>query len=186
MMIHRYWEGDPPSVDRAEALQAMNPGVKVVTWTPETIPGWVTDLITGTAPAVLPEFQLTHAANVVRAAMLWTHGGWWVDHDLELHVPLKEVAFPSTGSHGHTRCNCWLAFPPGHIASRNVLENIALQAQNPPSPPRYAVAVSGERLWDMYTPEDVPALVLDGSWATHEGWTSKARQLGVRNGRSHV
>lgn len=166
MLIHRYWEGPPPPVDHRPTF-----GV-VKDWTRDTLPTWITDLIDATAHLITGRPLALHAANVARAGLLYEHGGWWADHDLITSTPFTELPFPATAAHPDgNRCNCWLAFPAGHRAPEAVLE--AIEAAT--GPKRRPALVSGCYLWREHTPDDVARLVPDGTWATHERWTSRER-----------
>lgn len=177
-MIHRYWQGPPPAADYGPALHELT-GLDVHDWTDEQLPAWLDGLATATAPFVTGDRQVQHRANVVRAGLLWDHGGMWADHDLEPLADLTRLPDRATAAHAdRSRCSCWLAYPAGHPDVGLVLDAIA--AIGPPV--RRAVEQSGEQLWGRLLDPSVPAVQLHAGWAVHHAWTS-ARGLASRHDR---
>lgn len=87
-----------------------------------------------------------HAANVFRYAVLWRHGGLWLDHDVLPLVDLRSDPRAGAWTAGfratHQREGCALWFPePEHPMLATLLERATA-----PSPPKPAPMRSGAHL----------------------------------------
>lgn len=170
MRVHRYWQGLPPAVDYANRFTAL--GMQVHTWGPDTLSAEWADLAAATAHLVVPTRQAHHVANVARLGLLFDHGGWWADHDLEPLRPWSALPAPASGAYSWgDRCSCWLAFRRHHPLLRVALQSIAA---TPDGPPRTAVEVSGEAMLGRVWPPSVASVPVAG-WARHHGWTARLR-----------
>ena len=81
----------------------MHPAAKVVDWSPVALPKELWPLTEDDDPR--------HVANLVRYALLFEHGGLWVDNDLIALRDLTESAAPWTATLGNRREGCRAVVP---------------------------------------------------------------------------
>jgi len=129
-VIWQYWEtrGEKPAfIDGLYEIAQKNAGVPVIQVTPETLPSYLPDL-----PAQIHEIrELAHKADMIRALLVKSHGGMWLDSDALVlkdlnwlfdllddveFVGFNDSAPPKEGDQV-VRVNCFVSRPQGRIVS---------------------------------------------------------------------
>lgn len=127
-LIWQYWETKglkPLFVDDLHRVAKKNSGVEVILVTPETL----TEYLPNIPPEIFQIKELAHKADMIRALLIYHHGGMWLDSDAivlsdlrPLFAMLSEfefIGFNNNGSfHDHplnVRVNCFLSQPKSRV-----------------------------------------------------------------------
>lgn len=126
--IWQYWETKgvkPPFVDPLHEIAKKNSGAEVVLVTPESIHDYLPDI----PEEIFQIEELAHKADMIRALLIYHHGGMWLDSDAIvlsdlnwLFELLEEYEFVGFNDKGiikspdlNVRINCFLSRPKSKI-----------------------------------------------------------------------
>lgn len=139
-IIHRYWEGPPHPLETIvrTVVADVYAGFDLIDHGPDEFD------FTGIDGQVIDADRVRHHSNIARYAVLYEHGGIWLDHDV---IPIRPLPTDRSGTavlHDQ-REGCVLAFTRRHpalaalIAAVNVSKTLGGRSAD----------VSGARLLDV-------------------------------------
>lgn len=127
-IIWQYWETKgrkPLFVDELRYIAKKNSGIEVILVTPENIRDYLPDI----PDEIFKIEELAHKADMIRARLIYTHGGMWLDSDAIvlsdlnwLFDMLTEYEFIGFNDHGrfdesplNVRINCFVSKPKSKV-----------------------------------------------------------------------
>lgn len=127
-IIWQYWETKgvkPHFVDGLHEIAKNNSGIEVILVTPETIHDYIPNI----PDEIFQIKELAHKADMIRALLIYHHGGMWLDSDAIVLSDLRWlfdmlpsfdfIGFNNNGSFNdqplNIRINCFLSTPKSKI-----------------------------------------------------------------------